>query len=98
MPRLPNYALTLALALALATLRRSRDVRLLLVLDGSLLEVLGSVVRGVLLLRGLGAGAGAAVDALLLGGGLAGGLGGAVGGVGFGLEALDVGLGFGDVL
>lgn len=96
MPHLPHHAL--ALALALATLRRSRDVRLLLVLDGSLLEVLGSVGGGVLLLRGLGAGAGAAVDALLLGGGLAGGLGGAVGGVGFGLEALDFGLGFGDVL
>ena len=42
---------------------------------------------------GLGAGAGVAV-----GGGLAGVLGGAVGGVGFGLEAVDLGLCLGDVL
>lgn len=82
----------------LAILRRS-DIRLLLVLDGGLLEVLGGVGSGVLLLGELGAGAGVAVDALLLGGGLAAAVfGGAVGGVGFGFEALDFGLGFGDVL
>lgn len=82
----------------LAILRRS-DIRLLLVLDGSLLEVLGCVGSGVVLLGELGAGAGVAVNALLLGGGLAAAvLGGAVGGVGFGLEALDFGLGFCDVL
>jgi hypothetical protein len=50
------------------------------------------LVRGILLLGGLGAGAGVAV------GGLATVLGGAVGGVGFGLEAVDLGLGLCDVL
>lgn len=79
----------------LAILRRSGDVGLLLVLDGGLLEVLGRISSGVLLLGELGA----TVDlVLLLGGGLAAVLGGAVGGVGFGLEAVDFGLGFGDVL
>jgi hypothetical protein len=74
-------------------LRRCGNLGLLLVLDGGLLEVLGGIVGGVLLLGGLGAGAGVAV-----GGGLAGVLGGAVGGVGLGLEAVDFGLCLGDVL
>jgi hypothetical protein len=72
-------------------LRRCGNLGLLLVLDGGLL-VLGGVVGGILLLGGLGAGAGVAV------GGLATVLGGAVGGVGFGLEAVDLGLGLCDVL
>lgn len=73
-------------------LRRCGDLGLLLVLDGGLLEVLGGVGGGVLLLGELSAGVGVAV------GGLAAVLGGAVGGVGFGFEAVDLGLGFGDVL
>jgi hypothetical protein len=75
-----------------AFLRRCGNLGLLLVLDGGLLEVLGGIVGGVLLLGGLGAGAGVAV------GGLAAVLGGAVGGVCFGLEAVDLGLGLCDVL
>jgi hypothetical protein len=74
-------------------LRRCGNLGLLLVLDGGLLEVLGGVVGGVLLLGGLGAGAGVVAV-----GGLAAVLGGAVGGVGFGLEAVDFGLGLCDVL
>jgi hypothetical protein len=73
-------------------LRRCGDLGLLLVLDGGLLEVLGGVGGGVLLLGELGAGAGVAV------GGLAGVFGGAVGGVGLSLEAVDLGLGLCDVL
>jgi hypothetical protein len=74
-------------------LRRCGNLGLLLVLDGGLLEVLGGVVSGVVLLRGLGAGAGVVAV-----GGLAAVLGDAVGGVGFGLEAVDFGLGLCDVL
>lgn len=82
----------------LPTLRRSRDVRLLLVLDAGLLEIGGSVGSGVLFLGELGARAGVAVGALLLGRGLASVLGRAVGGFRFGFEAVDFGLRFGDVL
>ena len=73
-------------------LRRCGDLGLLLVLDGGLLKVLGGVGGGVLLLRDLSSGAGVAVS------GLAAVLGGTVGGVGLGFEAVDLGLGFGDVL
>lgn len=79
-------------------LGRSGNVGLLLLLNGSLLEILRGVVGGILLLRQLGAGAGVAIDALLLGGGLAAVLGVAVGSLGLSLKTLDLGLSLGDVL
>jgi hypothetical protein len=66
-------------------LRRCGDVRLLLVLDGGLLDTVGGLVDL------LGTGVGAAVGGLLL-------LAVGVDGLGLGLEAVDLGLGLGDVL